>query len=127
MQALSIKQPWAWAILAGHKRVENRTWTTDYRGPLAIHAGLQEDPEGYRLLAELGIDVPDDLPRGAILGTVDLLGVVRVPDCPMLLDTHDLADDPFATGPFCWILGSPQALTVPITCRGRLGLFEVDL
>lgn len=40
MYALTIKQPWASAIMAGLKRVENRTWRTDYRGPLAIHAGL---------------------------------------------------------------------------------------
>jgi hypothetical protein len=126
MKVLSIKQPWAWAILAGHKRVENRSWPTDHRGPLAIHAGRQDDPEGYRLLAELGIEVPDDLPRGAIVGTVELLDVVRVEDGPTLFDTHDLGDDPFATGPFCWILGAPQPLPQPVQCRGRLGLFEVQ-
>jgi hypothetical protein len=39
MKPLSIRQPWAWAIVAGLKRYENRTWTTPYRRPLLIHAG----------------------------------------------------------------------------------------
>ena len=38
MKTLSIKQPYATLICAGVKRVENRTWTTDYRGRLLIHA-----------------------------------------------------------------------------------------
>ncbi|MHC4404130.1 MAG: ASCH domain-containing protein [Planctomycetota bacterium] len=39
MKALTICQPWAWAIIHGPKPVENRGWATKYRGPLAIHAG----------------------------------------------------------------------------------------
>ncbi|MBL8866467.1 MAG: ASCH domain-containing protein, partial [Planctomycetia bacterium] len=38
MLALSIHQPWAHAILHFGKSVENRTWSTSYRGPLLIHA-----------------------------------------------------------------------------------------
>lgn len=38
MKALSIQQPWAWAIVKRDKRVENRTWPTTYRGPVLIHA-----------------------------------------------------------------------------------------
>jgi hypothetical protein len=38
MKTLSVKQPHATLIYAGVKRVENRTWTTDYRGRLLIHA-----------------------------------------------------------------------------------------
>jgi hypothetical protein len=39
MKALSIQQPWAWAIIHAGKRVENRTWSTRFRGPFFIHAG----------------------------------------------------------------------------------------
>jgi hypothetical protein len=38
MKALSVRQPYAALICAGVKTVENRTWTTDYRGKLLIHA-----------------------------------------------------------------------------------------
>ncbi len=49
MKALTLQQPWATLIAEGHKRVENRTWQTAYRGPLAIHAGLKVDPAGLDL------------------------------------------------------------------------------
>jgi len=39
MKALTISQPFASLIASGSKFVENRTWPTSYRGPLAIHAG----------------------------------------------------------------------------------------
>jgi ASCH domain-containing protein len=39
MPALSIRQPWAWAICAGCKDVENRSWNTKHRGPFVVHAG----------------------------------------------------------------------------------------
>lgn len=40
MKAITVKQPWAWAIRWGFKPVENRSQRTAYRGKLAIHAGL---------------------------------------------------------------------------------------
>src|SRR5688572_4676832 len=55
MKALSLRQPWAWAVVHGGKRVENRGWTTDYRGPLLIHAstgmtrGEYEDAVAFML------------------------------------------------------------------------------
>ena len=38
MKALSIRQPWAWLIVNGHKDIENRSWPTRFRGPVLIHA-----------------------------------------------------------------------------------------
>jgi hypothetical protein len=37
MKVISIRQPWAELIVRGKKDIENRTWNTCYRGPLAIH------------------------------------------------------------------------------------------
>jgi len=41
MKAISLQQPWAWAILHAGKDVENRRWNTRYRGPIAIHASAK--------------------------------------------------------------------------------------
>jgi hypothetical protein len=40
MKALTVKQPWAHLICTGFKDVENRTWRTNFRGRVLIHAGL---------------------------------------------------------------------------------------
>jgi hypothetical protein len=46
--ALTVRQPWAWAISDGPKRTENRHWWVGYRGPLWLHAGARSrwDPDG---------------------------------------------------------------------------------
>lgn len=45
LRALTIHQPYAWAIAAGLKPVENRTWMTYHQGPIAIHAGVGAGPK----------------------------------------------------------------------------------
>ena len=43
MKALTIIQPWATLIASGHKMNETRSWKTNYRGEVLIHAG--KNPE----------------------------------------------------------------------------------
>lgn len=116
MKALSIKQPWAWAIMAGHKTIENRTWKTPYRGRILIHAGKTFDPTAGETFARAGCLSPPALPCGVILGTVVLIDVVPV---------AQLSDDPWACGPWCFMLERPQLFREPIPYAGRLTLFEV--
>lgn len=42
--AITVHQPFADDILDGRKTVENRTWSTAYRGPLLIHSGKRSQP-----------------------------------------------------------------------------------
>ncbi len=117
MKALSIQQPWAWAILAGVKRVENRTWRTFHRGPLLIHASKKP----WAGQADLRGHVPPrELPVGVLLGTVDVLDCV-----PVGGDLFERIDDPLAVGPWCWLLGNPRPFERPIPFQGKPGLFDV--
>src|SRR5262245_22156707 len=80
LKALSVRQPWAHAIIYGGKDVENRSWTTAVRGTIAIHASQTLDKrtieDYFRLvhdrhltsLHSLGRSDVESLPRGAILG-----------------------------------------------------------
>lgn len=129
MKVLTVKQYWAWAIAEGHKRVENRTWQTSHRGPLAIHAGMETDPESLELLEDLGLSPPEELAHGAIVAVVDLIECTRYtphvrPALGQEFDEYDLGSDPFASGPWCWIFGAVTRLDEPIPLRGQLGLFE---
>lgn len=117
MKALTVRQPWAHLILTGVKRIENRSWETSHRGQLLIHAAKSPDNAARDLLEEFSID-PADLAYGAIIG------IVTVTDCIELANlTDDLADDPFAGGPFCWLLADAKPLA-PIPWKGALGLWE---
>lgn len=135
MNVITVQQPYAWAIVAGHKRVENRTFRTNYRGPLAIHAGLGAEHEeaGLRLLRRLRIKRPAELPRGVVVGLVDLVDVVRFDRTAAkkkqfdeFFDEHNIRSDPWATGPWCWILAKPRMLDRPISLTGRQGMQRLN-
>jgi ASCH domain len=121
MKCLSVRQPWAWAIVSGVKAIENRSWSTQHRGPLAIHAGLTKDEFRGRDFAETmpGLPAVEDLTFGAIIGVVDVI------DC---VPFAAVKDQPFAE-PLgqCWLLANPRPLADPIPFSGRQGLFDVDL
>lgn len=114
MRALTIRQPWGSLIVAGIKDVENRSWRTNHRGPLLIHAGAAMDPvEGWRVLEVARLA---EIPRGALIGMVEVVGCVR--------DSPSRWARP---GQWHWELANARPLPRPIPIRGRLGLFEVDV
>ncbi|MGH3978483.1 MAG: ASCH domain-containing protein, partial [Pseudonocardiaceae bacterium] len=112
MIALSVRQPWAWAILHAGKSPENRTWPTRHRGLLAVHAPRTIDRAAVEDLRRRGYPVPTQLPTGAVLGTVTVTGCVR--------DADSVWAEP---GRWHWLLADPRPWSEPLCCRGRLGLF----
>jgi len=84
MKALAVRQPHAWLIVHGYKDVEYRPWLTHYRGRFFVHANKAIDEaevEQVRLQkAQDGINLPDELPGGGIVGVVMLVDCIRVGD-----------------------------------------------
>ncbi len=116
-KALSVREPWVSAIVDGVKRFENRSWRTDYRGPLLIHAGRHEpEPEDERRAREWGWTQRAPYVLGAIIGQVELLDIVPA---------ADVAGEPFAEGPWCWVLGEARRFAEPVPCLGKRRLFVV--
>ena len=119
MKALSIRQPWAWLIANGYKDIENRNWHTRFRGRIYIHAGKRFDNDAIGWLIDRGLApiktvIPDidDIPRGAIIGEVDIV------DCV----TH--SSSPWFVGTYGFVLANVEQYDKPIPCRGKLGFFE---
>lgn len=50
MRAISVWQPWASLLVTGQKEYETRSWKTDYRGPIAIHAAKKPLSQTMRLM-----------------------------------------------------------------------------
>lgn len=126
LPCLSIRQPWAWAILNAGKDVENRSWTTRYRGPLLIHAAKgctkaeYEDAAEFIELVTDGLAAPalGELPRGGIVGACDLYGVFGKNDRGV---GHWKQPDAFGLR-----LGGVERLKFR-AYPGALGLFRVEL
>lgn len=132
LRVLTVRQPWAWAIVHGGKDVENRTRNIagSYRGPVAIHAGLakfeQHNMASRALRAAHGTEVDARILYGAVIGVADLV------------DVHTVCGPPFPGGewPTCspWamsdhhhlVLANPRPLARPIPTKGRLGLWRPD-
>jgi hypothetical protein len=113
MKAITIRQPWAWAIITGRKKIENRSWPTSYRGRILVHAAMKYWQGG---IPSKLTPIPPLLPTGAIVGSVEIVDCVRV----------ETINDPFATGPWCWILRRPEAYRYTVPCRGQIGFWHPD-
>jgi len=122
LKALSLRQPWASLVVAGKKTLELRHWQVSYRGPLAIHAAQTANREAC--LAH-GL-TPEQLPTGAILGTVDLLDIVGLDEAAFhARQAEHLALGAFTPPLYGWKLSNARALPEPVTFHGRMGLFNV--
>ena len=132
--ALSVQQPWAWVIIrpdvtdpalraALHqlgeiKDIENRTWWTQVRGVIGIHAGKAFDHEGYEWVRREFPQIDLPLPGGFDLGGI--IGRARLVDC---VDEHN---SPWFVGPHGLVLSDQEALPF-MACRGRLGFFRPEI
>lgn len=126
MKALSLTQPWASLVATGQKRVETRSWTTDYRGPIAIHAA-----KGYPVYARQFASqeftwgrLPQRIPLGAIIATARLVEIKPTIYVKRLLSAQELRYGDYRPGRWAWFLEDIEALPEPIPVKGALGLWE---
>ncbi len=127
MKVLTIIQPWAGLIATGQKRIENRSWNTDYRGPLVIHAGKKWS---YDYNGEPQDAAPESQRvSGRLIAIVDLLDTFLIGRCPEKYHPllSEQTDRGFAVGPYCWVLGDPRMLigNHQLPLRGQLGLWSL--
>jgi hypothetical protein len=109
-RAISIRQPWAYAILYLGKNVENRPWRTRYRGRILIQAALKVERDEA---LKLNLD-PDELPTGAIVGSVEIVDCVRNSKSKWA-----------SRGQWHWVLDKPRYLSKPIPFKGALGFIPL--
>ncbi len=134
MKALSIWQPWASLIIAGHKKIETRFWSAPYRirGQRIAIASTKSMRSEQRRAAEeeafqqhfkaTGLPALDKLPMGCVLGTA-IVASCRAMDPEFLecLDDQEEAFGIYAPDRFAWFLEDPQPLQKPVPVRGAQG------
>lgn len=124
MKTISIQQPWAWLIVNGYKDVENRTWKSNYRGIILIHASKKIDKKGYKWVQEnfksLGIDILK-LPRLEEFTLGAIIGHVCINNC-----TGE-SNSPWFFGPYAFILEHPKPLLNPYPAVGKLRIFDCNV
>lgn len=144
VRAITLTQPYASLAAVGAKRFETRSWRTNYRGLLALHAGVGLGPCGgkrgveellaswpfQQALAAAGV-TPElsELPRGALLAVCELVEVHEIGFALDLAEAkYGLRLERFfgdyTPGRFGWQLENVQLLPEPLPCKGALGLWH---
>ena len=143
MKALSLTQPWASLVVHGLKQFETRSWRTDYRGLIAIHAS-KGFPKNARdlcfiepfkeALDSIGFRDPDSLPLAAVIGTVALTGCYQIglgrlsaPDRLALCGRQlypELKFGDYREGRWMWHLENPTVMAIPVPAVGSLRFWE---
>jgi len=137
VKTISLLQPWATLMVIGAKKVETRSWNTRYRGPLLIHASKGLSAECRQLCKQdpfsLFINDVDDLPRGAIIGMVNLKGTgpterfkslgngggIYIPNID-----QELAFGDYGPNRYGWYCEDAIQFKEPIPCKGALSIWE---
>jgi ASCH domain len=124
MKAITIKQPYAQLICEGIKDIENRTWKTNYRGRVLIHAGadkkmalnvLTSEQRDYFINSAAIKDVKE-WKRSAIIGSVEIVDCVKNHTSVWAIENN-----------WHWVLANPILFGHPIlNVKGQLSFWDYE-
>ncbi len=125
MKALTIKEPWATLIIDGYKKYEFRSWKTNYRGKILIHAGMSLEKDMLKRFEEYDLKCS----KGEIIGEAELT------DC--ILVDKEFNDELIKINPvvyaksnhvqkYAWKLENVIKYSNPIPIKGKLGLWNYE-
>ena len=124
MKALTIKQPWANLIIEGIKKYEFRTWKTNYRGKILIHAGLSFEQKYSNKFKHYNFEYI----KGAIIGEAEIIDCILVDEQfnDKLQKENSLVYGNNHTGSYAWKLDNVKKYKNPIYIKGKLGLWNCE-
>ena len=123
MKCLSVSQPFADLIISGKKIIELRKWNTNFRGEFLIHAPIKIRIEDCKRLK-----INKKLVTGVIIGKAELYEVKKYNSTNEIKadQKFHLASKNFHGKTFGFMLKNVKSFRIPISCKGKLGFFEID-
>ena len=130
MKCLSIREPFASLIKEGVKTIETRSFKTNYRGELYIHASLNKINTKDERINKLLKLIPDStMQYGKIIVKCQLV------DCIYMTDEYikeiknneiEYLCGHYEVGRYAWVLKITEVLKEPIHAKGQLGLWNYN-
>lgn len=130
MRAISLHQPWASLVALGFKEYETRSWSTQYRGKLLIHAAKLLTPTFEFKSSDHGwLDLRkhcEVLPLGAAVAVCNLTDCIQMTASTIQSQPQlERSVGDWQPGRYAWKLENIQAIN-PIPARGKQGLWIPD-
>jgi hypothetical protein len=128
---LSVRQPYAHAIVTGLKSIENRSWSTSFRGLVLIHAGKScaDMRERDDRIPDEWYDWPSSLSFGHIIGAVRITECIYVDGETPPEGSHHwnqlvsiLDREEWVNGPWCFVLDDPILFRHPFPFTANVGI-----
>ena len=125
MKVLTIREPWASLIINGYKEYEFRSWKTNYRGKILIHAGMSLEKKNALKFKDYDLEYM----KGAIIGEAMITDCIPVtPDFEEMLYkknnlVYEKSEHPRV---YAWKLENIVKYDEPIYCKGKLGLWNYE-
>ena len=125
MKVITIRQPWATLIAEGIKRYEFRSWKTNYRGKILIHAGASIDKEEMKKFKNLEYDFPTK----RIIAEVEIIDCLKFNDNlnKKIISENNIVYGSKKRDGYAWKLGNVKKIKINETVNGQLGLWNYDL
>lgn len=130
MKVLSLKEPYATLIKLGKKKIETRSFKTNYRGELYIHASSTKIPKEWKNNKQLM-----DLVKDTSLNFGYIICKCKLVDCIYMNEEfltkikknklEYLCGD-YKLGRYAFVLDDIEVLDKPIFVKGRLGIWIYD-
>lgn len=124
MKTLTLKQPWASLVANDLKKYEFRSWKTNYRGKVLIHAGAGIDKEDMKRLSQYKLNYPSR----RIIAEVEIIDCIKIDSTfnekikSMNSPIYGCKD---RTG-YAWVIGNCKLINYDVEVNGRLSFWEFD-
>ena len=129
MKVISIKEPFATFIKDGYKKIETRSWKTNYRGELFIHVSGKNIAKEFltneyvvSLTNELNMNYGNIICRGNLVDCVymdeDFLKLMKKNEKEFNLGLYEL-------GRYAWIFEDVEPI-YPIPAKGKLNIWNYE-
>ena len=124
MKVISIQEPYGSLILKGHKKIETRSWKTNYRGELYIHTSSTifkgDNSKAFNYIDK------KDLVFGSIICKCKLVDCIEMTEEFInSVDSKEKELGVYSIGRYAWILDDIEPIE-PIKTRGKLNIWEYE-
>lgn len=125
MKVITLKQPWATLVAEGIKKYEFRSWKTNYRGKILIHAGAGIDKEEMVRFKDLNLKYPSK----RIIAEVEIVDCLELDDKlnKEIINEHNVAYGSKKRTGYAWKLENVKKINDDNEISGKLGLWNYNI